>query len=74
MLALQPSVLALDIVNQSELDLCFLGKSWYWGMVSRTVSSDKACGLAGAHVLCEVVLQEHSGAVSGEAALVQGWS
>lgn len=71
---MQPSVLALDIVNKSELDLCFLGKSWCWGMVIRAITSDKACGLAGVCLLCEVVLQEHHRGVSGGAALVQIFS
>lgn len=74
MLALQPSVPASNIVNQSELDLCFLGKSWCWGIVSCTIPSDKDCGLAGVPVLCEVVLQEHRGSVSGETPLVQAFS
>lgn len=43
-------------------------------MTSRTIASKKACGLAGVHVSCEDVLQEHIGGVSGEAALVQAFS
>lgn len=52
----------------------FSWKVLVWGMVIHAIISDKARGLAGVHLLCEVVLQEHRGGVSGRTALVQAFS